>query len=69
MKVGADVFELHGQSYLLLVDYLTKYPEVLNLCDKTAYTVIQKMESVFTTHGIPREIVSDHVTFDSYEMK
>ena len=69
MKVGADIFELHGQSYLLLVDYLTKYPEVLNLSDKTAYTVIQKMKSVFARHRIPREIVSDHVPFASYEMK
>lgn len=69
MKVGADIFELNGQSYLLLVDYLTKYPEVLNLPNKTAYTVIQKMKSVFARHGIPREIVSDHVPFASYEMQ
>lgn len=69
MKIGADIFELHGQSYLLLVDYLTKYPEVLNLADKTAHTVIQKMKSVFARHGIPREIVSDHVPFASYEMQ
>lgn len=69
MKVGADIFELRGQSYLLLVDYLTKYPEVLNLPDKTAHTVIQKMKSVFARHGIPRELVSDHVPFASYEMK
>lgn len=26
IKVGADIFKLKGQSYLLLVDYLTKYP-------------------------------------------
>lgn len=69
IKVGADIFELHGQSYLLLVDYLTKYPEVFNLFDKTAYTVIQKMKSVFTRHRIPKEIESDHVPFTSYEMK
>ncbi|CAL9687421.1 unnamed protein product [Knipowitschia caucasica] len=69
LKIGADIFELNGQSYLLLVDYLTKYPEVLNLPDKTAHTVIQKMKSVFARHGIPKEIVSDHVPFASYEMK
>uniref|UniRef100_A0A3B4ZQ16 Integrase catalytic domain-containing protein n=1 Tax=Stegastes partitus TaxID=144197 RepID=A0A3B4ZQ16_9TELE len=68
MKIGADIFELNGQSYLLLVDYLTKYPEVLNIPDKTAHTVIQKMKSVFARHGIPKEIVSDHVPFASYEM-
>ena len=69
MKVGADIFKLLGQSYLLLVDNLTKYPKVLNLSDKTAYTVIQKMKSVFARHGIPREIVSDLIPFASYEMK
>lgn len=69
MKIGADIFELHGQSYMLLVDYLTKYPEVLNLADKTAHSVIQKMKSVFARHGIPKEIVSDHVPFASYEMQ
>ena len=69
MKVRANIFELNGQSYLLLVDYLTKYPEVLNLPDKTAYSVIQKMKSVFARYGIPRELVSDHVPFASYEMK
>ncbi|KAL7868423.1 hypothetical protein SRHO_G00098070 [Serrasalmus rhombeus] len=69
MKVGADIFVLNGQSYLLLVDSLTKYPEVLNLPDTTAYTVIQKMKSVFARHGIPKELVSDHVPFASYEMK
>lgn len=69
MKIGADIFELHGQSYLLLVDYLTKYPGVLNLADKTAHSVIQEMKSVFARHGIPKEIVSDHVPFASYEMQ
>uniref|UniRef100_A0A8C7ZN50 Gypsy retrotransposon integrase-like protein 1 n=1 Tax=Oryzias sinensis TaxID=183150 RepID=A0A8C7ZN50_9TELE len=69
MKIGADIFELEGQPYLLLIDYLTKYPEVLNLPDKTAYSVIQKMKSVFARHRIPKEIVSDHVPFASYEMK
>ncbi|KAL2102043.1 hypothetical protein ACEWY4_003804 [Coilia grayii] len=50
-KVGTDIFELRGQFYLLLVDYLTKYPEVLNIPDKSAHTVIQKMKSVFARHG------------------
>lgn len=43
LKVGADIFKLRGQSYLLLVDYLTKSPEVLNLPDKSARSVIQKI--------------------------
>ena len=69
LKLGTDIFELHGQSYLLIVDYLTKYPEVLNLPDKTAHSVIQKMKSVFSRHGIPKQLVSDHVPFASCEMQ
>lgn len=69
MKVGVDIFELRGQSYLLLVDYLSKYSEVLNLSDKSAHTVILKMKSVFARHGIPKEIVSDNVPFASYEIR
>uniref|UniRef100_A0A3B3CIP7 Integrase catalytic domain-containing protein n=1 Tax=Oryzias melastigma TaxID=30732 RepID=A0A3B3CIP7_ORYME len=31
-----------------------------------SYSVIQKMKSVFARHGIPKEIVSDHVPFLTY---
>ena len=34
LKIGADIFKLHGQSYLIIVDYLSKYPEVLHFPDK-----------------------------------
>ncbi|RXN19979.1 Retrovirus-related Pol polyprotein from transposon 297 [Labeo rohita] len=43
--------------------------EVLNIPDKSAHTVIQKMKSVFARHGIPKELVSDNVPFASYEMQ
>lgn len=69
MKVGAHIFELNGQSSLLLIDYLTKYPEVLNISDKSIYMVIQKMKFVFARQGSPKEIVSDPIPFDSYEMR
>ena len=68
LKLGADIFEIQGQSYLLIVDYFSKYPEVLNIRDKTAHTVIRKMKSVFSRLGIPKEIVCDHVPFASQEM-
>lgn len=37
--------------------------------DLTAKTVIQKMKPVFARHGIPRELVCDHVAFASSEMR
>jgi len=69
LKVAADIFEIRGQSFLLIVDYMSKFPEVLNIKDKTASTVIAKMKAVYARHGIPKELVCDHVPFASYEMK
>ena len=34
-KVGADMFELHGQHYLLLVDYFSNFFELMRLSSST----------------------------------
>lgn len=67
-KVGADIFEYKGHPYLLIVDYYSKYPEVLNIPDKTSGAVIGKFKAVFARHGTPVELVADHVPFASAEM-
>ncbi|KAL0151515.1 hypothetical protein M9458_053167, partial [Cirrhinus mrigala] len=69
LKIAADIFKIRGQSFLLIVDYMSKFPEVMNIKDKTARTVIEKMKTVYARHGIPKELVCDHVPFASYEMK
>ena len=66
-KVAADIFEFQGRSFLLIVDYFSKYPEVLKLADKTSGTVIAKFKGVFARHGIPTELIADHVPFASAE--
>ena len=68
-KVGADIFTLGGKDYLLVVDYLSKYPEVVELEDKTAATIIHKMKEVFGRQGRPEELMSDNMPFGSYEFK
>lgn len=42
-KVGADIIEIKVQSFLLLVDYFSKYPEVVNIKNKSSHTEIKKM--------------------------
>lgn len=69
-KVGADIFEFQKQNYLLIVDYYSKYPEVIGLGkSKTAQSVIRVCESVFARHGIPSEFFSDNMPFASREFK
>ncbi|KAL1271928.1 hypothetical protein QQF64_030944 [Cirrhinus molitorella] len=68
-KLGVDIFELKGRSFLLTVDYFSKYPEVQQIPDKAASTVIGKLKAVFARHGIPMDIISDHVPFASSEVR
>ncbi len=60
VKVGADIFQLNGKDYLLVIDYMSNYPEValLSANSKTS-TVVNHMKSFFARHGIPSIIVTD----------
>lgn len=64
-KVGIDYFTLAGKDYLLIVDYFSKYPEVLQMNSKTADVTIAKMKSIFARHGIPSTVVADNMPFGS----
>ena len=68
-KLGSNLFEHKGKTYLLVVDYYSKYIETSLLQDKTAGTVIMHMKSIFTRHGIPEELVSDNMPYNSQEFK
>lgn len=59
-KIGIDLYELEGETYLICIDYYSKYPEISNLCKNlTAENIINKLKSIFARHGIPKIVVSD----------
>lgn len=58
--LGADIFHVNGQNFLMLVDYLSKWPVVKCLhSSMTSRAVIQAMKEVFADFGTPEKIVSD----------
>ena len=60
-KVGADLFELQGQHYLLLLDYYSNFFELTRLGSNTrAMCVTDAMRSQFARHGSPEVLVSDN---------
>lgn len=59
-KVGTDLFQVNGKDFLLVIDYLSNYPEVVQLSSTSASAVITQMKSIFGRHGIPQVVQSDN---------
>lgn len=69
-KVAADLFELGKATYLLVVDYFSRYVEVQELSTTTASKVIAILKTIFARYGVPSQFVSDNgPQFDCLEMK
>lgn len=68
-KVGIDICEYGGKSYVVAVDYFSKWIEICTVPSKQASDVINSMKSVFATHGVPKIIISDNMPFNSYLYK
>ena len=59
-KAATDLFILQGDTYLILVDYYSRFPEVIQLRSITSLSVINALKSIFARHGIPETLVSDN---------
>ena len=59
-KVSLDLFQLKGKMYLLVADYFSRFPEVIQLSTTTSSSVIQAMKVIFGRHGIPEQVVTDN---------
>ena len=53
----------------MIVDYFSKYIEISLLLNKTAKTVITHTKSIFSHHGIPQEMISDNMPYNSREFR
>ena len=69
-KVASDLFELKKGNYLLVVDYFSRYVEVMKLNSTTSSSIVKGLKSIFARHGIPAVLVSDNgPQYDSRELK
>lgn len=59
-KVGTDVFHCNGKSYLLVVDYFSKFLEVERLNNLTSDLVINTLKNIFSRQGVPDIVMSDN---------
>ena len=59
-KVATDLFTLKGTCYLVVVDFFSRYPEVIQLRSTTSGGVVEALKAIFARHGIPETVISDN---------
>ena len=66
-KEAVDIMTYQGHIYIVVVDFYSKYPEMVMVERKTATCVILHMKSMFARRGIPGQLVNDNISFASRE--
>ena len=70
LEIGSDLFEYKGKTYLLEVDYYSRWIEIYELKEMTSKSVISKMRSLFSRLVIPLKIKIDNgVCYSSLEFQ
>ncbi|XP_075540121.1 uncharacterized protein LOC142575039 [Dermacentor variabilis] len=58
--LGIDLFQLRGRDYVLIVDYYSRFPEVVSVGSTTAPAVISGIKSCIARFGIPDVVRTDN---------
>ncbi|XP_014665126.1 PREDICTED: uncharacterized protein K02A2.6-like, partial [Priapulus caudatus] len=58
-KVGSDLLSFEGRTYIVTVDYYSKFFEIDYLIDTGSAAVIDKLKHHFARHGIPDTVITD----------
>lgn len=59
-RLGADLFMLGNKTYLLVVDYYSRYVEIAQLTPTRSTDVIVHIKSIFARHGVSETLVTDN---------
>ena len=59
-KVATDIFHYESHSYLLIVDYTSRFPIVRELKSMSAQHIVEHFRLIFSEYGWPDILVSDN---------
>ena len=59
-RIGVDLCQFERHEYLVMVDYHSRWIEILHLTTTTSSAIIAKMKDVFARLGLPQEVFSDN---------
>ena len=58
--LGTDLCQVKGHSFLVVIDYYSRWLEIKLLKTTTSEAVIKKLKEIFAVHGIPDILLSDN---------
>ena len=59
-KLATDIFTFNNENYLIIVDYMSRFPVIRHLSNMTAKMVAEHMKAIFSELGVPKTLVSDN---------
>ena len=59
VKIGLDLFEIQGRTYLVVIDYYSNFIEIELMQSITSAKVINSLKKQFARFGIPNVMISD----------
>ena len=59
-KLVTDIFHFEGASYLLVVDYTSRFPVVHKLTSMTSQHIANQCKLIFSEYGWPETLISDN---------
>lgn len=68
-KIACDILEFKSKNYLVVIDFYSKWIELIKLKYKTARDINSELLKIFTSYGFPQIIIADNMPFGSYECK
>ena len=67
--MASDLFQHKDSTYILVVDYFSRFVEIQKLSSTTSVSIIAVLKSIFACHGVPITLVTDNgPQFVSHEM-
>ena len=58
-KIGCDLFEIKGRTYLIVIDYFSNFIEVDYLTTTTSSRLVSCLSKMCARFGRPKQLVSD----------
>jgi hypothetical protein len=60
-KIAADILTYHSRDYLVVVDYFSKWIELIEVKNKNSTAIIKKLKNIFIRHGISKILIADNM--------